>query len=144
MKQKMLLLSKEGFSTMTELADTLVRGTGISFRQAHEVVAHTVLKAVAEGKTADQITAEMVQESAVETLGEKLNISDEDILASIDPIENVNRRNVIGGPAPQEVQRMIAETWERIRSQESRLQAKLENLESARQKLDQAEASIMQ
>jgi argininosuccinate lyase len=142
MKQRMLSLTTEGFSTMTELADTLARITDISFRQAHEIVAHTVLRAIAEGKTADQITADMVQESAVESLGKKLNITDEEILLAINPTENVKRRNVIGGPAPQEVQRMIVDMWEKIRSQEARLKERLESLEGAREKLEKAETGI--
>jgi argininosuccinate lyase len=142
MEPKMVQLTTEGFSTMTELADTVVRVTDISFRQAHEVVAHTVLSAMAEGKTANQITADMVQEAAVESIGEKLNIADEDILLAINPIENVKRRSVIGGPAPQEVQRMIEDRWEKIRIQEVRLKERLEGLKNAREKLEKAEAII--
>jgi argininosuccinate lyase len=144
MKQRMLLLASQGFSTMTELADTLVRVANISFREAHEIVAQTVLRAIDEGKTADQITAEMVHESAIEVMGEKLNIADEDLLAAIDPVENVERRSLIGGPAPKEVQRMIESRWETIRNQEDRLQARLGDLESAREKLERAEAAILQ
>jgi argininosuccinate lyase len=144
MKEEMLLLATDGFSTMTELADTLVRVSNISFRQAHEIIAHTVLRAIAEGKTGGQITAEMVQEAAVESVGEKLSITDEDIRLAIDPAENVKRRSVIGGPAPKEVQRMIEDTWEKIRSQEARLKARLENLKSTHEELEQAETKIIQ
>jgi argininosuccinate lyase len=144
MKQKMLLLATEGFSTTTELADTLVRGSDISFRQAHEIVAQTVLRAIAEGKTADQITAEMVQESAVESMGKKLNITDEELLLALNPTENVKRRNVIGGPAPTEVQRMIEDRWEKIRSQEAGLKERRGYLESSHETLEKAEAEIAQ
>jgi argininosuccinate lyase len=144
MKQRMQLLATSGFSTMTELADTLVRNSNISFREAHEIVAHTVLRAIAEDMTADQITAEMVQESAVESMGQRLNVSDEDILSAIDPIENVNRRNVMGGPAPVEVQRTIEERWEKTRRQEARLNSRLESLKTAQEKLEQAEELILQ
>jgi argininosuccinate lyase len=144
MEQKMLDLSTRGFSTMTELADTLVRVSHISFREAHEIIAQTVLRAITEGKTANQITAEMVQESAVEIRDERLPITDDDILSAINPTENVNRRSLVGGPAPQEVQRMIEDRWGRIRSQEARLEARLENLASAQAKLESAEASILQ
>jgi argininosuccinate lyase len=144
MKQKMLLLATEGFSTTTELADTLVRGSDISFRQAHEIVAQTVLRAIAEGKTADQITAEMVQESAVESTGKKLNITGEELLLALNPTENVKRRNVIGGPAPTEVQRMIEDRWEKIRSQEAGLEERRGHLESSHETLEKAEAEITQ
>lgn len=144
MKQRMRLLATTGFSTMTELADTIVRNSDVSFREAHEIVAHTVLKAIAEGMTADQITAEMVQESAVHTMGQRLNITDEDILSSIDPVENVKRRNVIGGPAPEAVQIAIEGRREKIRGQEARLKDRLGYLTNAQERLEQAEASIKQ
>jgi argininosuccinate lyase len=144
MKGRMRQLSTRGFSTMTELADTLVGVSNISFRQAHEIIAHTVLRVIDDGKTADQMTAEMVQESAVAIMGEKLNITDEDIVAAIDPMENVERRSVIGGPAPKEVQRMIEDRWERIQSQETRLESRLESLKSAHALLERAEEAIRQ
>jgi argininosuccinate lyase len=143
MEARMLQLATEGFSPTTELADTLVRATDISFRQAHDVVAHTVLRAIAEGKTANQITADMVQDAAVESIGEKLNITDEDILLALDPTENVKRRSIVGGPAPQEVQRAIEDRWQKIRSQEARLMERLEGIKNAREKLKEAEAIIL-
>jgi argininosuccinate lyase len=143
MTQRMLSLTTEGFSTTTELADTLVRGTGISFRQAHDIVAHTVLRAIAENKTADQITAEMVQEAAIESIGVKLNITNEDILLALNPKENVVRRDVVGGPAPREVRRAIEGQWQKIRSQESRLTNRHKSIDSAYRKLDTAAARIL-
>jgi argininosuccinate lyase len=144
MKQRMRLLATHGFSTMTELADTLVRKSNLSFRDAHEIVAHTVLKAIAEGMTADQITAEMVQESAVEATGQRLNLTDEDILSSIDPVENVKRRNGIGGPAPEAVRRAIEGRRETLRDQEARLKDRLDRLTDAQNKLERAESVIRQ
>jgi argininosuccinate lyase len=144
MKQRMRLLATQGFSTMTELADTIVRKSDVSFREAHEIVAHTVLKAIAGGMTANQITAEMVQESAVEAMGQRLNLTDEDILSSIDPVENVKRRNVVGGPAPDAVQRAIESRRETIRGQETRLKDRLDHLKNAQEKLEQAETAIKQ
>jgi argininosuccinate lyase len=60
MREKMLSYAR-GFSTMTELADTLVRNHGLSFRQAHDVIASTTSRAISEGKMVDQITIEMVR-----------------------------------------------------------------------------------
>lgn len=143
MKERMLSLTVEGFSTTTELADTLVRRTGISFRQAHDIVAHAVLKAIAEGKTADQITADMIQEAALESMGERLDITSEDVLSAMNPTENVARRDVIGGPAPLQVKRAIENQWEKISRQEARLNGRLESLKSAYESLEKAETRIL-
>jgi argininosuccinate lyase len=143
-RERMLLYATEGFSTMTELADTLVRNCNISFREAHDIIAQTVLRAVAEGKTANQITADMIQKSAIESIGKKLNISDSEILAAINPTENVLRRNVIGGPAPQAVQQMIDIMSKEISSAEIRHKKRVENIKLAYDKLQKAEASIVE
>ena len=142
-KERMLMFSTEGFATMTELADTLVRNSNISFREAHDIIAQTVLRAVAEGKTANQITADMIQKAAVESIGKKLNISDKEILAAINPTENVMRRNVIGGPAPNAVQQMIDEMSKEISGEEARHKMRLENIKASYGKIEAAEAKII-
>jgi argininosuccinate lyase len=142
LKERMLFLASKGFSTMTELADILVRNCRISFREAHEVIAQTVMRAIAEGKTADQITADLVQQSALEVMGKEVFISNEDILSALDPTENVKKRDVVGGPAPKAVQNMIDSAWKKIRSQEASHKARLRKLESAHKRLEKAECEI--
>lgn len=143
-KERMLDLATKGFSTMAELADTIVRHSELSFREAHEIVAHTVMTAIAEGKTADQITVAMVQEAAVNELGRRLDISNDDIVAALDPTANVMKRNHVGGPAPDAVQRMIDDAAAEIGAQEARLAQRLENLRAAAVKLDSAETAIIE
>ena len=121
MKDRMLENLMNGFSAMTDLADTLVRNFGISFRQAHDVIVSTTLKALSDGKRADQITQEMIRESSRETLGLELKIPEMDLHQSIDPVENVKRRKLIGGPAPESVKSAISDRWIIVDKMESRL-----------------------
>ena len=137
MKEKMLKNAK-GFSTMTELADVLVRNHGLSFRQAHDVVAHMTSKAISEGITVDQITINMVEEAALEGIGREIGISKEELKLAVDPIENVRRRKVIGGPAPKEVLRMINDRRATIDIKESKHQKRQENLENTYNRLSLA------
>ncbi len=51
----------EGFTTATELADTLVRETGLPFRLAHKVVATMVQTAVQAGLAGSQLTLDHLQ-----------------------------------------------------------------------------------
>src|SRR5690606_8219744 len=44
----MLHLARTGYGTMTEVADTIVRDSGISFREAHNIVGKTVVQALAD------------------------------------------------------------------------------------------------
>jgi argininosuccinate lyase len=105
---------RTNFSTVTELADTLVRLWGISFRQAHEVVGGVVRRAIAAGGTAADITAAMVQEVSAEVLGVRYELDPGAVTRSLDPVHNVAARSHSGGPAPQQVSEMIARALEGV------------------------------
>ena len=127
---------------MTELADTLVRECGLSFREAHDIIAVTTSQAIAEGKTADQITNKMIEEASINSVGRKLNTRKVDLKLAISPVENVNRRKAIGGPSPIEVKRMIDDRRKMVDDELSRSNERKQNLERAYKKLMMAENKI--
>lgn len=90
-----------GFTTATELADTLVREAGLPFRLAHRVVAQLVGQAVQAGLTSDQVTLEHLQAAATAVLGQPLNFSSEQLERAIDPQMFVNARLDVGGVSPR-------------------------------------------
>jgi len=97
----------EGFSTVTELADELVRHTGISFRKAHRIVGAAVAHVIAQGGTPADLTAETIGRAAAELYGAPLVVSAEMVARALNPEENVRVRALVGGPAPREVERML-------------------------------------
>jgi argininosuccinate lyase len=111
--------SGAGFSTATELADSLVRKTGMPFRTAHQIVG----RIAASGSRPDQNELDAV---ALEIAG--FRPSDRgfgtiDLEKALDPRSNVALRANTGGPAPSETLRMIEEGQRRL-SQEAVLVAK--------------------
>jgi argininosuccinate lyase len=107
-KETMARYARENFSTMTDLADLLVKSANLDFRDAHEVIASVVNHAIAEKKTADQITVEMIQTAAKERLGHELTISKKQLQAALDPVQSVARKTGPGMPAASSVKQMIA------------------------------------
>ncbi|MCL7412707.1 MAG: argininosuccinate lyase [ANME-2 cluster archaeon] len=94
--------SNTGFSTATELADTIVRTTGLPFRTAHQIVG-----AMAKGSIH---TLEELDRISMKIIGKKLSEEGMDAKlfeGALNVMENVNRRSAVGGPAPHEVSRMI-------------------------------------
>ena len=85
----------------------LVREGGISFRDAHEIIAHVVVGAIDAGKSADQITLPMVQAAAQAQLGHPVTLSADRLRDALDPTAGVTRRNGVGGPASSSVRKMI-------------------------------------
>jgi argininosuccinate lyase len=142
-KAQMLRYAARNFSTMTDLADALVRESGIDFRDAHEVVARVVTAAIDRGLAADRIDRAMIQAAARAQLGHELNISQDAIRDALDPVRGVARRNGEGGPAPSSVRRMIEAARSELAAEKRRAAGRREALAAADRRLAEATAGVM-
>jgi argininosuccinate lyase len=116
-KERLEKSSGAGFSTATEIADSLVRITGMPFRTAHSIVGRI---AASGGRP---VLADL-DRAALEMAGYEVSgkgFSQQDLERALDPRSNVALRANTGGPAPEETERMIKERWERIAGAEARL-----------------------
>jgi argininosuccinate lyase len=128
----------EDFSTVTGLADLLVRDYDLSFRAAHHVVGAVVRKALDQGIPANRIDAAMVEAAALEKLDKRLRLDRDAVRACLDPAANVDARRSAGGPNPAVVRAHLAEARTRLSSAGSSLQAWRERLARARENLQTA------
>jgi argininosuccinate lyase len=135
-KAHMLQYATENFATMTDVADMLVRETGIDFRAAHEIVAHVVNAALEAGKKANEIDVAMVRAAATAQLGRPVDMPAGAVRDALDPIANVARRTVIGGPAASSVQSMIETARHDIAHEEDNLASRLKRLDDAKAQLE--------
>lgn len=103
-----------GFLTVTELADTLVRRTGISFHQAHAMVSAAVQRASGDEPAA------LAQDVLEQAHAAGLSITMQQLLEALDPDHFIQVRSVTGGPAPAalepelqraETQLQLDRTW---------------------------------
>ncbi len=128
----------EGGTTLTELADTLVRDHGLPFRTAHGIAA-LLLKARTEDPGASLSAA--LQKASKALLGNQLDYSETQLQTILSPRHFVDVRRTPGGPAPEETGRAIImsrralaadrATWQRRRDELSQAEAALS--ERARQ-----------
>ena len=98
---------RNGFSTVTDLADEMVRSMGLSFAAAKKIVGRLVVIAHDEGIACTKIDTALVARAAKEVLDIDLNMPQELITNALDPVQNVTRRHIIGGPSPERVQETI-------------------------------------
>jgi argininosuccinate lyase len=98
-----------GFTQATDLAETLMQACNLDQRTAHRMVGSLVRELLQQGKTARDITPDMLDELANSLIGRSLQLSTETLAAALDPIAIVNTRTGIGGAAPARVHEMIAE-----------------------------------
>ena len=96
-----------GFGTATELADVIVRETGLSFRKAHNIVGRVVRETIEAGEPATAITSTDLDEAATALFGAPLGIDAAIVTRALDPDQNIASRTVTGGPAPVAVEAMI-------------------------------------
>jgi argininosuccinate lyase len=95
------------FLPVTELADTLVRGDGLSFRRAHHLVSEAVRHL--NGGYTEAAMADCVSALAEKLIGRPLSTPREELLRALDPVHFVDIRVIPGGPARGAVLQAIAE-----------------------------------
>ncbi len=135
-KEIMRKRAEHGFSMATELADTLVRKTGLAFREAHSVVGRMIVNALERGKSAEELSLEDLLLASKEVLGKKVELKPEDLKASLDVENCVFLRSVPGGPAPKSVRKHI-----KLSKQISRRHSKL--LRSWKRALTMSEKNLL-
>jgi argininosuccinate lyase len=123
------------FSTMTELADMLLREAGIPFRIGYNFASAVTTYGRQNGKTPHQITYAEFQRIYKEVNGAVLPLDADQMQQVVDPRRVVSNRRGRGGPQPAEVERMIAE-------HRTRLNADREWVVQQRQKLIEAETNL--
>jgi argininosuccinate lyase len=96
---------REGFLDATEIADYLA-AKGVPFREAHHVAGRLVALAVR--------TQRVLSELKLDELRAENSAFESDIFAALDPDTIVERRNVFGGPARNQVQSQLAHLAERL------------------------------
>ena len=110
---------------MTELADTLVREEKLSFKMAHRLVANTVKKLPGiEAEQAEIIDALFI---AATDAGIKLTTPRQKLTAALDPLNFVEVRTIIGGPAPKTVEKFL-QAQEKIAANDRKWQTAKEAL----------------
>lgn len=138
-KKEMARKSTMGFTTATEIADTIVRATGLPFRTAHGIVGR-----LARGD--GDPTLKDVDEASMAMIGKKLsdmgltgNMLDE----AKDPMKNVERRSLLGGPAKAAIEGKITKEQDRIKADTKVLSGLQQKLEKADKELSEAVKNII-
>jgi argininosuccinate lyase len=122
----------EGWTTLTELADTLVRDHDLPFASAHAIAARL---AAARDAAPDRPLSRLLGEVSSDLLGQPLNYSDEELAGILSPAHFVGVRRTWGGPAPAETARALAVSRDALHHDESRLAAMRDALAAAESRL---------
>lgn len=142
-KDRMIKNAEGNFSTVTELANALVRHDGISFRMAHDIVADVVAYMLEHGKTARDIDRSVVNPIYQKLFSRETTMTDEEIHAALDPVAIAYAKQVIGGTAPDEVKRQLAARKAQLTRDNEVLAAREAKVAAAKAELEAAvEAAV--
>lgn len=125
------------FLTVTEVADTLVRDCGISFHQAHTIVAAAVKAAANDDSVA--LALELRRRAAAAGA----SISLEAIQQALDPRHFVSIRTVPGGPGAAALNPELQRAAQQITTDQAWYNAEVEHLASAQDALEAACAKLL-
>jgi argininosuccinate lyase len=122
----------DGGTTLTELADTLVRDHGAPFRTAHGIAA-LLMKARAEDP--DAALADALKRASQALLGHPLDYSEADLQRILSPRHFVNVRRTLGGPAPDETARAVTASQQCLEADRLGWQRRRDHLADAERQL---------
>ncbi len=123
------------FAASTELANVLVRKYSVPFRMAHKIVGALVKQMTENGLDFTDATPELLKVVAKESLKFSLDVTAEDVHASVDPKKFVEAHKATGGPSPAEVKRMMGTRKEQMTRSKVWLSEKKSKLEEAEETL---------
>jgi argininosuccinate lyase len=129
--------------TASNLADVIVRETGLSFRQVHHVVARLVRICLTEDITPTTVTVEVLNRAAQETIGRDVQLSQATLTKALDSENFVQTRVTTGSVAPAEVDRMLEVAKDQLAEGRSWVAAERARIGEAIAKLDAAIDSIV-
>jgi len=130
-RERMKEEAKKGFSTATELADSLVRAYDIPFRTAHNIVGRAVRKGDLSLETLEAAAKDL--DSGISLTGKGL--TQQTIDEVLDPAYSVALRKAPGGPAPVAVHAAVLDRGKQLDADSALVDQKLAKLTKAKDDL---------
>jgi argininosuccinate lyase len=125
----------QNWITVTELADTLVRDHGLSFKAGHAIAVRMVSGSRA---APTRPLASLLRDVSKDVTGTAIVYSDERLAEILSPRHFVEVRKTHGGPSPSEVLRAIGESTKALSADDDWLRCTRDRLRAAADKLEAA------
>ncbi|WEU39967.1 MAG: argininosuccinate lyase [Candidatus Odinarchaeum yellowstonii] len=113
-KERMLTSVEEGFTSAVDVSDLLVK-KGIPFRTAYQVTGRLVNILLKQGRRLKDLKTSELTELVYSETGLKIDLNESELHTVLNPLENIKRKNHLGGPAPSENIRMRIDRLNRIK-----------------------------
>ena len=129
----------DGWTTLTELADTLVRDHGLPFKSAHAIAAGLM---AAREREPERPLAGLLEAASRQVLGSALSYSDAELATILSPRHFIAVRKTLGGPAPEETARAAQASRQQLEADEAWWNGATAALAAAERKLAERSAAL--
>ncbi|MCC7016941.1 MAG: argininosuccinate lyase [Rhodospirillales bacterium] len=142
--ERLAAVTAHGWTQATDLAALLTQEAKISWRDAHQVLAHLVRESVDAGIEPENIRTHHVDAVAERLLGRKLGVKQASIDNALDPRKALDsRRDVEGSPAPEQVRRQLKAARAQVQQDQARIDGYSKYLDDAAKRLEAAVDTIL-
>jgi argininosuccinate lyase len=129
----------DGWTTLTELADTLARDRDVPFKTAHAIAGGLM---AARRREASRPLSELLREISADLTGTPIAYSDDDLARVLSPRHFVEVRKTFGGPAPEETARAANVSHKVLEADEGWWKKATDALSAAERRLADASALL--
>ncbi|HET7097525.1 MAG TPA: argininosuccinate lyase [Casimicrobiaceae bacterium] len=143
-RPRLLETARRGWTQATDLAAMLTREAGISWRDAHQILARLVREAIDKGRSQEDVTAADIDRAAQSVMGRTLGVTNEAIRSAVDPRQSVeNRRVVAGSPAPADVDAQASAARAALADDNARIDVLVARQRAASERLEAAIDAVL-
>jgi argininosuccinate lyase len=142
-KKRILENLRFNWCLATDLAGALVREHNLSWRTAHQIVSIICRKAEEDDIPSSALNNRMIEDASMEHLGKKLSLREATLKSLQDPMERIKARTLTGGPAPDNVRKMIQEVKQGIEVDKEFVKTARVKLGDADVRLDKAVGRLL-
>jgi argininosuccinate lyase len=137
--EKLAERARQGWITITELADTLSRDHALPFKACHTIAARLIAGTRTSPGTP---MATLLREVSKEVTGKELAYSDAALAEILSPQHFVEVRTTFGGPSPSETKRALGVSQKALDADEEWLRDTRDRLQRAEESLRKASAAL--
>ena len=126
----------EGSTTVAlDMAESFAEEKRLSFREAYRLAAALVREVLEKSARLQDLKPTDVAETSLRAIGKRVEVSEEFIRDTTDPLSSLLRRRSQGGPHPEEVRRMLEDRRRQLESCEADLEERKSAVTTAMNRL---------
>jgi len=143
-KARMLAVANDTWTQAADLAGGIVRLRGLPWRTAHQIVAILVRLSYERDIKPREVTPTLLDEAAMLYWDRPLRLSESELRDLLLAERSVERRTLLGGPAPEAASRELAILTDRLNGDEGTHAEAVQHVESAARELERSISLLLE